>query len=63
MNTPASLTGLGPVTDYYRLFDDVAGADLDAWNAARSFEADCLPVINDYWELPTHNLYMVHRWR
>lgn len=50
MNTPASLTGLGPVTDYYRLFDDVAGADLDAWNAARSFEADCLPVINDYWE-------------
>ncbi|APT84314.1 acyl-CoA dehydrogenase family protein [Corynebacterium aquilae] len=41
---------LGPSTDYYRVLDDVSGADLDAWQRARAFEADCLPVINEHWE-------------
>ncbi|PRQ11643.1 acyl-CoA dehydrogenase [Corynebacterium sp. 13CS0277] len=46
--TPADL--LGPRSDYYHLFDDVSGADLEAWAQAARFADDCLPVINDYWE-------------
>lgn len=42
-----------PITgaaDYYGLFAQVTGADLDAWQAAHALTEPILAVINDHWE-------------
>lgn len=37
-------------TDFYSLFSDITGEDLEHWKRARSFEKDALPRINDDWD-------------
>lgn len=41
---------LESTTDFYALFDDVQGADLEFWRRARSLGEEAAPVVNEYWE-------------
>ncbi len=50
---PDATTGaelLAPTTDFYALFADVAGADLEAWRTARSLAPEILPRLNECWD-------------
>ncbi|AHI21637.1 acyl-CoA dehydrogenase family protein [Corynebacterium vitaeruminis] len=57
--SPSSL--IEPTTDFYNVFDDVTGPDLEAWQRAASFADDCLPVINDAWEKAEYPMDLVKR--
>lgn len=52
---------LAPTTDFYNVFDDVTGPDLEAWQRAASFAEDCLPVINEAWEKGEYPMDLVKR--
>ncbi|MDO5661119.1 MAG: acyl-CoA dehydrogenase family protein [Brachybacterium sp.] len=41
---------LAGTTDFYRLFADVDGDDLEAWQVARSMAPDVLPRITEAWD-------------
>ncbi|WP_288725630.1 acyl-CoA dehydrogenase family protein [uncultured Corynebacterium sp.] len=47
---------LDPRTDYYRIFDDVDGADLEWWKKARDFCEFARPSINEAWEKAEYNI-------
>ncbi|WJY68603.1 acyl-CoA dehydrogenase family protein [Corynebacterium auris] len=47
---------LDPRTDYYGLFADVDGADLEWWNKARDFAEWIRPQVNDAWEKAEYNI-------
>ncbi|UYG17736.1 acyl-CoA dehydrogenase family protein [Brachybacterium huguangmaarense] len=50
---PDATTGaelLDPTADFYALFADVTGEDLEAWRAARSLAPEILPRLNDCWD-------------
>ncbi|WP_115686013.1 acyl-CoA dehydrogenase family protein [Corynebacterium senegalense] len=47
---------LDPRTDYYGLFDDVDGADLEWWKKAREFAEWARPSINEAWEKAEYNI-------
>lgn len=52
---------LDGTTDFLGVFNDVEGADLEAWNKAASYKEDALPVINDAWEKAEYPLPLVKR--
>lgn len=52
---------LDATTDFLGVFNDVEGADLEAWNKAASYKEDALPVINDAWEKAEYPLPLVKR--
>lgn len=52
---------MGTTTDFYGIFADVTGADLDAWTRARDYGAEILPLINDFWERGEFPLELVQR--
>ena len=37
-------------TDYYALFSDIPEADRAAWDRAKTFADEVIPVIDDYWD-------------
>ncbi|GAB2541889.1 acyl-CoA dehydrogenase family protein [Brachybacterium huguangmaarense] len=47
-SAPAEL--LDPTADFYGLFADVAGEDLEAWQAARAFAPIALPRVVECWD-------------
>ncbi|SDR78560.1 acyl-CoA dehydrogenase family protein [Corynebacterium timonense] len=47
---------LDPRTDYYGLFADVDGEDLEWWTKARDFAEWIRPQVNDAWEKAEYNL-------
>ncbi|SDR78502.1 acyl-CoA dehydrogenase family protein [Corynebacterium timonense] len=50
---------LAPRTDYYQVFADVDGADLEWWARTRDFCAWARPHINDAWEKAEYNIAAV----
>ena len=52
---------LDGTTDFLGVFNDVEGADLEAWNKAASYKEFALPVINDAWEKAEYPLPLVKR--
>ena len=58
--TDENLTGvaslLDPKTDYYQVFADVDGEDLEWWNKAREFMEFARPSINEAWEKAEYNI-------
>lgn len=55
------MTLLDPTTDFYGIFTDVSGEDLDAWQLAHSFGDEVLPVIGQYWENAEYPTDLVRR--
>ena len=51
---------LDPKTDYYRVFADVDGEDLEWWKKAREFMEFARPSINEAWEKAEYNLSLIH---
>ncbi|MEX3505594.1 acyl-CoA dehydrogenase family protein [Corynebacterium sp. LK2510] len=47
---------LSPTSDYYGVFADVDGDDLQWWSAAREFCATIRPHINEAWEKAEYNI-------
>ena len=58
--TDENLTGvaslLDPKTDYYQVFADVNGEDLEWWKKAREFMEFARPSINEAWEKAEYNI-------
>ncbi|MGO4957606.1 acyl-CoA dehydrogenase family protein [Luteococcus sp. Sow4_B9] len=52
---------LPDTTDFYSLFSDVQGADLDFWQRARTFGDEALPQINEAWEKAEYPVHLVQR--
>ncbi|MEJ5928989.1 acyl-CoA dehydrogenase family protein [Corynebacterium sp. H128] len=52
---------LDPATDFYALFSDVSGADLDFWKRARTFSEEAQPEVNDAWEKAEYPLHLIKR--
>lgn len=52
---------LSNTTDFYQVFSDVTGADLDAWNTAAEYGESILDEINDYWEKAEYPVHLVRR--
>ncbi|QDR77747.1 acyl-CoA dehydrogenase [Corynebacterium sanguinis] len=47
---------LDPRTDYYRVFEDIEGEDLEWWKKARDFCEFARPFVNDAWEKAEYNI-------
>ena len=58
--TDENLTGvaalLNPKTDYYQVFADVDGEDLEWWQKAREFMEWARPSLNESWEKAEYNI-------
>lgn len=52
---------LDPTTDFYALFADVDGADLDFWQRARTVAEEAAPVVNDCWEKAEYPMDIIKR--
>jgi glutaryl-CoA dehydrogenase len=48
-------------TDYYAVFRDIPDADRAAWERAKTFADEVLPVIDDYWDRGEYNLDFARR--
>lgn len=48
-------------TDFYAVFSDIADADRAAWERAKTFADEVIPVIDDYWDRGEYNLDFVGR--
>jgi glutaryl-CoA dehydrogenase len=48
-------------TDYYALFSDIPEADLAAWDRAKVFTDEVIPVIDDYWDRGEYNVEFARR--
>ncbi|MBA8817538.1 glutaryl-CoA dehydrogenase [Microbacterium halimionae] len=48
-------------TDYYAVFSDIDGADRDAWNRAKTFADEIIPVIGEYWDRAEYNVAFARR--
>lgn len=48
-------------TDYYAVFRDIPEADRDAWNRAKTFADEVIPVIDAYWDRAEYDLGLVRR--
>lgn len=48
-------------TDFYAVFGDVSDADRAAWDRAKTFADEVIPVIDDYWDRGEYNLDFVRR--
>lgn len=48
-------------TDYYAVFADVDGGDLDAWNRAKSFIDEALPRMDGLWDRGEYDLALTRR--
>ncbi len=47
--------------DFYAVFRDVPDADREAWDRAKTFVDEVIPVIDDYWDRAEYNLEFAHR--
>lgn len=57
-----SNTPLAPTTDFYGVFANVDGRDLEFWQTAEKFgREEILPVIDEYWEKAEYPLPLVAR--
>jgi glutaryl-CoA dehydrogenase len=48
-------------TDYYALFGDIPAADREAWDRAKVFADEIIPVIDEYWDRGEYNLDFARR--
>jgi glutaryl-CoA dehydrogenase len=48
-------------TDFYAVFRDIPSADRAAWDRAKTFVDEVLPVIDDYWDRGEYNLDFARR--
>jgi glutaryl-CoA dehydrogenase len=48
-------------TDFYAVFHDIPSADRAAWDRAKTFADEVLPVIDDYWDRGEYNLDFARR--
>ena len=48
-------------TDYYELFTDIPDADRAAWDRAKVFADEIIPVIDDYWDRGEYNVEFARR--
>jgi glutaryl-CoA dehydrogenase len=48
-------------TDFYAVFRDVPDADRSAWDRAKTFADEVIPVIDDYWDRGEYNLDFARR--
>ncbi|WP_018117696.1 acyl-CoA dehydrogenase family protein [Corynebacterium mastitidis] len=57
MSTPLS----NSTADFYQIFADVDGADLDYWNATRAYADEVRDQVNDAWEKAEYRIPLVKR--
>ncbi len=48
-------------TDFYTVFRDIPDVDREAWDRARTFADEVIPVIDDYWDRGEYNLDFARR--
>lgn len=48
-------------TDYFSTFADVTAQDQEFWNTAKTYGAEILPQINNYWEQAHYPVQLVRR--
>jgi glutaryl-CoA dehydrogenase len=48
-------------TDFYTVFRDIPDADREAWDRAKTFADEVIPVIDDYWDRAEYNLDFARR--
>lgn len=48
-------------TDFYTVFRDIPDADREAWDRAKTFADEVIPVIDDYWDQAEYNLDFARR--
>lgn len=52
---------LDSISDFYALFQDVSGADLDFWQRARKLTEEATPDVNEFWEKAEYPLHLIKR--
>ncbi|HYI51368.1 MAG TPA: acyl-CoA dehydrogenase family protein [Microbacterium sp.] len=48
-------------TDFYAVFRDIPAADRAAWDRAKTFADEVIPVIDDYWDRAEYNVEFARR--
>lgn len=55
------LNHLDSTTDLLRVFDDISQLEAEAWQDARTFGTECLPLMEGLWERGEYSLALVRR--